>query len=550
MTNHSDVSDFEAGLKQDLPRGLEKQARMIGRDRGLSARWLPADEMAGREWQTDKGLLLGKRDGRVIGWRDDRHLLTIAGSRAGKGVSLIIPNLIFYEGSAVVIDPKGENAARTARRRGNGTSLGGPGLGQEVHVLDPFGDTGLPSSSYNPLESLDARKPEVVEDIGLFADALIVHPDNGDQHWTDTAQALLRALILLVVGDPRFQDRRNLITVRRLLILTDPAIEQVQDDDGERKRQAAREKKAKQSKKRKAKEGSDDSEDDDEEIVVNRLGAEQALIRLLLNQADMPSGYICVGIGEQLSAMGPNELGSVLSSTRTQTQWLDSPKMAGVLERSDFQLGDIKRKKMSIYLCLPATRMGTHSRWLRLMVLLAIGVMERVKIKPDLPVLFVLDEFPVLGYMQSIETAAGLMAGFGVKLWPIVQNIGQLKQHYSKTWETFVANSGIVTAFGVSDSESLNFLSGSLGNTGIIAKHDSGATRNALMQGTPSLHDDRREVPLLAPHELRLAFGRGKNRALVYNVENDPAVVERFVYFRDPLFDGLYDPDPNHGPQP
>ncbi len=40
--------------------------------------------------------------------------------------------------------------------------------------------------------------------------------------------------------------------------------------------------------------------------------------------------------------------------------------------------------------------------------------------------LFVLDEFPVLGYMKSIETAAGLMAGFGVKLWTIVQNVGQL----------------------------------------------------------------------------------------------------------------------------
>ncbi len=73
--------------------------------------------MTGRQWQAQGGLLVGRRAGRVIGWNDDRHMMTIAGNRAGKGVSLIIPNLLFYEGSAVVIDPKGENARITARRR-------------------------------------------------------------------------------------------------------------------------------------------------------------------------------------------------------------------------------------------------------------------------------------------------------------------------------------------------------------------------------------------------------------------------------------------------
>lgn len=67
-------------------------------------------------------------------------------------------------------------------------------------------------------------------------------------------------------------------------------------------------------------------------------------------------------------------------------------------------------------------RMGTHARWLRLMILLALSVMERTNVKPPAPVLFVLDEFPVLGHLQTIETAAGLMAGFGVKLWVIIQN--------------------------------------------------------------------------------------------------------------------------------
>src|SRR5580692_9418481 len=153
--------DFEAALKQDLPRGLEKQARVIGRDRGLSARWLTADEVMQDEWTENGSLLLGTRGGRFIGWKDDRHLLTIAGSRAGKGVSMIIPNLIFYKGSAVIIDPKGENAARTAGRRGKGTSAGGEGLNQDVYVLDPFGESGRSTASFNPLGSLDPKSQDV-----------------------------------------------------------------------------------------------------------------------------------------------------------------------------------------------------------------------------------------------------------------------------------------------------------------------------------------------------------------------------------------------------
>ena len=438
--------EFEEKLKEDLPRGLAREASDVGVDRGLLARWAQPDEMQEGEWEAhDGGLLMGYREGRLIGWNDNRHLLTIAGSRAGKGVSLIIPNLIFYQGSAVVIDPKGENAARTARRRGLGAQGGGPGLEQDVYVLDPFGESGLPTNSFNPLFGLNPASPDVIEDIGLFADALITHNER-DRHWTELAQALLRALILLVLSDGRFNDRRNLITVRQLLMLTDPAIgharvvpvggdDRISDGDG------------------------DDDDDDNTgakelkpEVNKSRLiTAEQALIRILLDQGDAPFGYICVGVGEQLQSMGSKERGSILSSARTQTQWLDSPKMPAVLTKNDLDLADLKRseKGMTVYL-LPATRMATHAGWLRLIVLLAIAVMEKVKGKPKTkrPVLFVLDEFAVLGYLRSIEMAAGLMAGFGVQLWPIVQNVGQLKQHYSKTWETFFANAGAVTAFG------------------------------------------------------------------------------------------------------
>ena len=77
------------------------QPKSTGRERSLFARWLTPSEMTGPQWQHQRGLLLGRRDGRLIGCNDDRHVMTIAGGRAGKGVSLIIPNLLFYEGSVM-----------------------------------------------------------------------------------------------------------------------------------------------------------------------------------------------------------------------------------------------------------------------------------------------------------------------------------------------------------------------------------------------------------------------------------------------------------------
>lgn len=91
------------------------------------------------------------------GARPERHLLCVAPTRSGKGVSLIVPNLLYYKGAAIVIDPKGENAWITAQRRRD--------MGQAVHILDPWGEVNRrygnlcgkseEIATFNPLSILD-----------------------------------------------------------------------------------------------------------------------------------------------------------------------------------------------------------------------------------------------------------------------------------------------------------------------------------------------------------------------------------------------------------
>ena len=90
----------------------------------------------------------------------------------------IIPNLLTYQGSVIVIDPKGENARITADRRGTGDQLGIEGMKQTVHVVDPWGITGLPVSRFNPLDWLRADDEDISENAMMLADS-IVTPHEG-----------------------------------------------------------------------------------------------------------------------------------------------------------------------------------------------------------------------------------------------------------------------------------------------------------------------------------------------------------------------------------
>ena len=89
--------DAVARFPRGLPDGDPHKAGAIGR-------WPSADEVAAalnEPWRP--GLFLLGRDhrGRYFGHDDDRHILTVAGSRAGKGVSLIVPNLLYWPGSVI-----------------------------------------------------------------------------------------------------------------------------------------------------------------------------------------------------------------------------------------------------------------------------------------------------------------------------------------------------------------------------------------------------------------------------------------------------------------
>ena len=101
-------------------------------------------------------------------------------------------------------------------------------------------------------------------------------------------------------------------------------------------------------------------------------------------------------VGQDAGAVTVKLIGSLDTSTAPELEKQLAPVVGSPVKDVVFDLADLKRRKTTIYLCLPAARMATHARWLRLMILMALNMMERVKVKLEQPVLFVLDEFPAV----------------------------------------------------------------------------------------------------------------------------------------------------------
>ena len=116
------------------------------------------------------GILLGKRSGSFLRSNDPVHVLVAAPTRSGKGVGIVIPNLLSWPGSAVVLDIKYENHELTSGLRA--------AHGQRVFRFSPADAEGR-SHRYNPLDSVRDQAAHRISDLQRLAAILLPVPGTG-----------------------------------------------------------------------------------------------------------------------------------------------------------------------------------------------------------------------------------------------------------------------------------------------------------------------------------------------------------------------------------
>lgn len=438
------------------------------------------------EWETPKeipevGIRLGlTEDERLYRYAGNRHIVTIASARSGKGTSSIIPNLLELENcSCIVIDPKGENALNTALYREKI-------LGRNVQVLDPFNESGIGNAYFNPLNFISEKN--LTASCEQLAEALII-PDPKDPFWSNTATSLLSAVIYYFYKSDKFNpSEKNLVTIYdKLLIDRDNFFEEMNKEENP--------------------------------PIVRHAIAE------------------ILGGDERLKS-------DVYTTIRSNlARFLNDEKIRDNLTYSTFSKDDLIQGKLDIYIVLPLDKLETYSRWLRLILVSFLQnlIKQNTYEEEDislLPKIFFMDEFGNLGHLKILENAFTTSSGFGVLLWPFIQNLEQLKKDYPHSWQTILGQAGVIEAFNVgTDINTGEYISKTIGNTTIIERTSS---QNSNSDGKSSSGSGWREVgvPLIKPEEVikfydfaKILIPQGKNPCFVGKIPyyNDPELSKRWV---------------------
>lgn len=409
---------------------------------------------------------LTAEDKQALTFNDDRHVCMLAGSRGGKGISFIIPNLLHWKGSAIIYDPAGENYRETYKYRS-------VVLGQKIVLLDPFGVTGDSSATWNPMAEIDFRNdPQAIDKCYMIADSLIIQSGN-DPYWSESGKKLL-AMVVAYVGADSLPEDCHLGMVRDLLHTSD----------------------------------------------LKTLWTAMARCKAFRG--------IVASYAEGNLNRNEKELSSVVETVRTSLKWLDSEVMETFSAKSSFAMRDLKREKASVYLVLPAGMGDTYKMWLRLLFNAAFDGMQDMSIpKPKESVLFIMDEFPLLGRMERIKRAAGEAAKFGVKLFIIGQDKSQLQEHYGDQWETFIANSGLLIMFANNDLLTQQYLSERLGQHEV--KKVSVTTNR--QGGSTSTSTELQSV--MRADEVAKAGAREHGTAFVFIAGQKPMKIPRIRYYEE-----------------
>lgn len=421
---------FYAGLGRQYRRALTQAVHSGGF--GIAS---PSNEEAS---DISRVLLGVNRESDPIFHTGEGHLITVAPTGAGKGQCHILPNLFDYNGSVFVLDVKGENERLTGRHRFRyGNSF----------TFAPYAKT---TDHYNPLDFVKSWS-----ECREMAEWLMVPTSKGgDDYFQNRGREFLAALVYFVVTTYPLK-ARTMRTVCKLVWGGTDALEetwQVMEKTGD-----------------------------------DMLEESAQDMRLTFKNAPKEFSGIINSAKASLEIWREPEIAEATSHTEegwTPESLRNEPAIKEAIVRnggcegmSAEKFEELKDKLgMSIYLNVPVGKIKQMSSLLRVFIGQHIRSIMQASDDPDLlyghgqsheglptaPVMFMLDEFPQLGFMKVIEETLEIGRSYRIRLWLFAQDMGQLARYYPNP-KGIIANCTVQSFMNINDNETAKYVSERLG---------------------------------------------------------------------------------------
>lgn len=379
------------------------------------------------------GTILGIVNGKVLyqnnQTKPNRNLLVVGGSGSYKTRSVVMTNVFNEtENSIVITDPKGEVFEATAKIK--------IAQGYKVHVIN-FGNMTY-SDRYNPFDYIYKDN-----DAEIVANK-IVESENKDSKkdvWYITQRQLLKALILYVINH-RPPSERNITGVLNVL----------QEYDIE----------------------------PDEESYNSPLDD----LFLCLEKTDSSRRAYELGFKKTKGEMKSGVIGSLLATLGKFTD----KEVSDFLSFSDFDLKDIGRKKVMLYVIIPVMD-NTYESIINLFFsqifdeLYKLASNNNAKLK--VPVDFILDEFQNLGKFPKYEEFLATCRGYGIGVTTILQDIPKIRSIYTKERaDSILGLHAVKICLSASEKETANFFRDLLGKATVKVETGSESTNRSKETST------------------------------------------------------------------
>lgn len=424
--------------------------------------WAKFADIDAADLFAEQGAVLGKFESEILAYDGPGHQILIGASRSGKGRGHVVPTLLSWSGSALVLDVKGELDHGDPRHGFPGTS----GYRAQLGPIFRFAPTQASSNCFNPL--LEIRRGEnEVRDVQNVVD-IIVDPRGetrgAEQFWNNSAKNVLTGVILHVLyAEPI--ERKTLAVVREKLSDLDRTADEMR-------------------------------------LTLHRLNPRTKMPEVHPEVLHAATSYLA---GEERLRSGIKATAESFFGIFADSIVVDKTS------RSDFRIGDLMcaERPVTLYLQPPPSDGPRLMPLMRLFISQvartlmedqthnALGREKRHRL------LLMLDEFPQLGRLDFFEKMMGAMAGYGLKAFLVCQSLNHVTKAYGRD-NVILDNCHCITAFAAADPQTAKHIADMGGEVWEMRPQESEHRPRSVLgprKGAITYREERR--PLLLPGDVR-----------------------------------------------